>query len=47
MLGAEHIDLEWKIVRKTAYQYDLAVQIPESLYGNRKNDFSWVFKIEL
>jgi alpha-L-fucosidase len=48
MLGAEHIELEWKILmKKRSHQYDLAIQIPESLYQNRKNDHSWVFKISL
>ncbi|MDR1379973.1 MAG: alpha-L-fucosidase, partial [Tannerella sp.] len=48
LLGVEHIDLEWTTRRGGKFsQYDLSVQIPESLYGNRKNDYSWVFKITL
>ncbi|MDR1381505.1 MAG: alpha-L-fucosidase, partial [Tannerella sp.] len=48
LLGAEHIDLEWTaLTNKSSYQYDMSIRIPESLYGNRKNDYSWVFKITL
>ncbi|MDR1130271.1 MAG: alpha-L-fucosidase [Prevotellaceae bacterium] len=48
LLGAEHIDLEWNILKKKrSHQYDLAIQIPESLHANCKSEHAWVFKISL
>ncbi|MDR3246157.1 MAG: alpha-L-fucosidase [Prevotellaceae bacterium] len=47
MLGAENIELEWKAITDRDHKFDVAIQIPESLYANRKNEYAWVFKIKL
>ena len=47
MLGAEDVELEWKQVRVGWGDQDIAVKIPEALYGKRKNEYAWVFKITL
>jgi hypothetical protein len=46
MLGAENIELEWKAITDRDHKFDVAVQIPESLYEQRKNEYAWVFRIK-
>jgi alpha-L-fucosidase len=45
MLGAENIALKWKQVKTGWAERSLVVDIPDTLYANRKNDYAWVFKI--
>jgi alpha-L-fucosidase len=46
MIGAEETQLEWAQHPGNDYT-KLVVSIPDSLYGKRKNEYAWVFKIKL
>jgi alpha-L-fucosidase len=46
MIGAEHTNLQWR-QDKRGWNRDLKITIPETLYEQRKNEYAWVFKIEL
>jgi alpha-L-fucosidase len=44
MIGAEETRLEWS--QHPGHDYTkLIIDIPDSLYGKRKNEYAWVFKI--
>jgi alpha-L-fucosidase len=44
MIGAEETKLEW--AQRPGHDYTkLVITIPDSLYGKRKNEYAWVFKI--
>jgi alpha-L-fucosidase len=46
MIGAEDTELSWS--QQPGLDYNvLVVDIPDSLYGKRKCEYAWVFKIEL
>jgi alpha-L-fucosidase len=47
MLGAENEKLEWNMQPGAWSERDLVITIPPSLYGQRKNEYAWVFKITL
>jgi hypothetical protein len=44
MIGAEETQLSWS--QHPGHDYTkLIIDIPDSLYGKRKNEYAWVFKI--
>ncbi|MDR0815194.1 MAG: alpha-L-fucosidase, partial [Bacteroidales bacterium] len=46
MIGAEDTKLEWSQLPGHDYT-NLIVNVPDDLYGKRKNEYAWVFKITL
>jgi hypothetical protein len=46
MIGAEETPLEWRQDKgDDADRSTVKIKIPDNLYGKRKNDYAWVFKI--
>jgi alpha-L-fucosidase len=45
MIGAEEMQLSWSQHPGNDFTAKLVIDIPDSLYGKRKNEYAWVFKI--